>query len=76
MDLSYRSDRDSSYNHANDIAEQVGYLAHKVGENQLEVIGQDDEHYLITYDNTEQRMVNVERPPQRTKESPNILPMC
>jgi hypothetical protein len=80
MDLSYRSDRNSAYNHANDIAEQVGYLARKVGDNQLEVIGHDDdEHYLITYDNAERRMVNIERPPQRVKEKPvhpahNLMP--
>ena len=80
MDLSYRSDRDSAYNHANNIAEQVGYLAHKVGDNQLEVIGQDDgEHYLITYDNAERRMVNVEKPSKPTREKPkhpahNLMP--
>jgi len=80
IDLNYRSDRDAAYTHAKNIAEQVGYLAHKVGENQLEVIGQDDgEHYLITYDNAERRMVNVEKPAKPTREKPrhpahNLMP--
>ena len=61
MDLPYFDSRDRAWAQAADIAEQVGYAAIRRGENQLEVIGHDDgEHYLITYDNAERRMVNVE----------------
>ncbi len=62
MDLPYFDTRDRAWEHAHDIAQQVGYLARKRGHNQLEVIGHDDdEHFLITYDNAERRMVNIEK---------------
>ena len=60
MDLPYFDTRDRAWEQANDIAEQVGYLARKHGENQLEVIGNDEgEHFLITYDNQERRMADI-----------------
>jgi len=60
MDLPYFSTRDEAWDRANDIAEAVGYLARKRGENGLEVIGHDDgEHYLITYNNQDRRMENI-----------------
>ena len=60
MDLPYFDTRDSAWERANDIAEQVGYLARKRGENGLEVIGYDDgEHFLITYDSQERRIADI-----------------
>ena len=60
MDLPYFDTRDRAWEQANDIAEQVGYLARKQGENQLEVIGHDTgEHFLITYDNQERRIADI-----------------
>ena len=45
---------------ANDIAEQVGYLAAKRGESDIEVWGHDrDEHLLITYDPDTGWMANI-----------------
>lgn len=65
MDLPYFDTRDTAWAEANAIAEQVGYLVSTRGENQLVVVGHDDdEHFLVTYDNTERRMANVERLPE------------
>jgi len=79
MDLRLTGDdRDSAFQHANDIAEQCGYLALKQGENQLEVIGNDtDDHVIITYDNQQKRMTNIQRPTpekQQTAPAPELLP--
>jgi len=72
MDLPYFDTRDSAWDRANDIAQQVGYLARKRGENQLEVIGHDDdEHFIITYNTGERRMDNVEQ----VKHERNQLPI-
>lgn len=60
MDLPYSSDLTTAIERADYIAQEVGYLARRVGENQLEVIGRDkDEHLIITYDNQEKRMIDV-----------------
>lgn len=60
MDLPYFDTRDRAWEQANDIAEQVGYLARKRGADQLEVIGHDEgEHFLITYDNQERRIADI-----------------
>lgn len=60
MDLPYFDTRDGAWALANDIAEQVGYLARKRGTDQLEVIGHDaGEHFLITYDNQERRIADI-----------------
>jgi len=62
MDLPYFDTRDNAFHRANSIAEQVGYFANKIGDDQLEVIGHDtDEHFVITYDNLEHRMVNIQQ---------------
>jgi hypothetical protein len=62
MDLPLYSTRDEAFERANDIAEQVGYLARKQGEDGLEVAGHDThEHYLITYDPSQRKMVDVTR---------------
>jgi Protein of unknown function (DUF2958) len=78
MDLTLYSTRDEAFQAANDIAEACGYLAKPVGDNQLEVIGHErDEHLLITYDDTQKRMVNVMRPPREKREvapPPPLLP--
>ncbi|MEP7287457.1 MAG: DUF2958 domain-containing protein [Chloroflexota bacterium] len=60
MDLPYRDTRDSAYDRALYIAEQVGYAVHKVGETQLNLWG-DDGQLLVTYDNAARHMVDVER---------------
>lgn len=60
MDLSYRDTRDNAYQHALALAEQVGGLVQKVGENRLDVWG-DEAHLLVTYDNQAGHIVNVER---------------
>jgi hypothetical protein len=59
MDLALRATRDEAYRQAFDIGEQCGYLAAPVGENQLELIGWED-HLLVTYDNDQRMMVDVE----------------
>ncbi len=61
MDLRLRDTRDAAYQHANNIAEQCGYLVAPVGDNQLEVIGtDDDEHFLLTYDNERGVIADIE----------------
>lgn len=79
MDLPYFDHRDSAWEAANRIAEQVGYLAHKHGDSQLDVAGHDDgEAYRVTYDDTERRMVNIERltttTEHPTQPALNLLP--
>lgn len=52
MDLLLEDTRDEAYSHASHIGEQCGHVVRPVGEDQLEVWGQDDdEYFLITYDN-------------------------
>lgn len=73
MDLAYKSGRDEAFEAANHIAEQLGYLARKVGEDGLEVWGHDDEeHYLITYSNDTGQMVNIA--PIESNEPPPVHP--
>ena len=60
MDLRLRDTRDNAYRYANSIAEQCGYLAAPVGDNQLELIGTDDDHFLVTYDSELEVMVDIE----------------
>ena len=60
MDLRLRDTRDNAYRYANLVAEQCGYLAAPVGDNQLELIGSDDDHFLVTYDNELGVMANIE----------------
>lgn len=73
LDLPFKDTRDRAFAQAYDIAEQVGYLARRVGDNGLEVWGNDaDEHFLITYDNDSRQIENVI--PLKTDESPPIHP--
>jgi len=60
MDLRFRDTRDNAYRYANHVAEQCGYLAAPVGDNQLELIGSDDDHFLVTYDHERGVMANIE----------------
>ena len=76
MDLPYFDTRDRAWEQANDIAEQVGYIAHKRGENGLEVIGHDEgEHFLITYDNLERRIADIALVSQERRETPRREPL-
>ena len=60
MDLPYFDTRESAWELANDIAEQVGYRARKRGESQLEVRGDEArEHFLITYDDQQRRIADI-----------------
>jgi hypothetical protein len=60
MDLPLHDTRDEAFERANHIAEQCGYLARRVGEDQLEVWGHDDdEHFMVSYDPQSGRMLDV-----------------
>ena len=60
MDLPYRDSRDRAYEQASHIAEQLGYMVQKVGDDGLEAWGHDDdEHFLITYDSEAGQMVDI-----------------
>ena len=60
MDLPYRDTRDRAFEQASNIAEQLGYRVRKVGDTGLEVWGHDDEeHFLITYDDETGQMADI-----------------
>src|SRR5579859_2504839 len=59
MDLSLYGTRDEAFAHASDIAEQVGYVVTSIGENQLDLWG-DEGRLRVTFDNQERRITNVE----------------
>ncbi len=60
MDLPYFSTRDDAWALVSSIAEQVGYAAIQHGADTIEVQGHDtDEHYLITFDNSERRILDI-----------------
>ncbi len=74
MDLPLYSSRDEAFTQSNDIAEQVGYFVTKQGENQLKIVGQDDdEHFLLTYDNLNRRIENVQRLREEPAPRPPLL---
>lgn len=77
MDLPLYSTRDQAFVQAADIAEQVGYRAHKVGDNHLELRGHDrEEHVLVTYDDDLRQMVNVEPVRmERPQQIPRPMPL-
>ena len=69
MDLALRDTRDTAFEYASDVAEQCGYLAQRVEEDKLEVWGHDEEeHYLITYDNERQCMVDIAQVKEEKKK--------
>ncbi len=73
MDLPLKDTRDRAFDQANDIAEQVGYVARRVGDNGLEVWGHDeDEHFLVTYDNPNRQILDVV--PIKTEEPRPVPP--
>jgi len=59
MDLRQKDSRDAAYDHASAIAEQVGYLVRKNGDDALEAFGGDEERVRIVYDSAEHRIANV-----------------
>lgn len=60
MDLPYGTDREGAFEQANSIAEEVGYLAQRVGENAIEIRSPyDGEHFKIVFDNEARHMVDV-----------------
>jgi hypothetical protein len=78
MDLSLRATRDEAFTHANDIAEQVGYQASKIGETDLELRGHNaEEHLLVSYDNHKRSMIDVKLvlPKAGEREYPPRLPL-
>jgi hypothetical protein len=58
MDLPLYQRRDEAFQTASEIANLLSYIVRKRGEHQIEMW--TDLHLLLTYDNTQQRMVNVE----------------
>lgn len=61
MDMSYQQTRDEAFETAMKVAEVLGYVVKKRGDNQLEVHGfADNEHFLLTYDNEKQHLEDVE----------------
>lgn len=61
MDVSLNDTRDHAYAYAVSIADMLGYRVNKVGTNQIDVHGDDDEHLRLTYDDTFPRLINVEQ---------------
>jgi hypothetical protein len=70
MDLPFSQTRDEAYSHAVNIAEQVGYVVHKVGENQLEIW--TEYHLLVTYDNDQRKMIDVKVLRSTPEERPRM----
>lgn len=61
MDLPLCANRDEAYIQARQIAPEEGAEVEKVGEDTLEIWGQEGgEHIRVTYDNQNRLMVNVE----------------
>src|SRR5260221_8036018 len=58
MDVPLQGTQATGFERAKDIADQVGYIVQKVGENQLELWGLDDEHLRLTY--ADGRIANIE----------------
>ena len=74
MDLPYRDNRDRAYEQASHIAEQLGYAVHKAGDDGLEVWGHDDEeHFLIKYDNEAGQMMDI-LPVKESDAEPPVHP--
>lgn len=74
MDLPFKDHRDRAFDHAARTAECCGYMVRKVGEDGLEVWGHDDEeHFLITYDNEAGQMLDI-TPLQEGETEPPVHP--
>ncbi len=73
MDLALHDTRDEAFEIANHAAEECGYFARKVGDSGIEVWGNDDdEHYLVTYDNDQKLMVDVAQNKAEKQENPPL----
>ncbi|WP_238626084.1 DUF2958 domain-containing protein [Aggregatilinea lenta] len=74
MDLPFRSTRDEAFRQANHVGEQCGYITRQIGENQLEVWGNDDdEHFLITYNNEASEIQDINKvKPEQSAPRPRI----
>src|SRR5258706_10810102 len=59
MDLSFRDTRGEALTYAQYVAEQCGYSVRSVGEQGIEVVGNDEEHVLITYDAQAGHIANI-----------------
>jgi len=74
MDLPLKGMRDEAYAQASYIGEQCGYVARKIGDNQLEVWGNDDdEHFLITYSSEAGEIQDITKiKPEQSAPRPRI----
>ena len=74
MDLPLKGTRDEAYAQACHVGEQCGYIARKIGENQLEVWGNDDdEHFLITYNSEAGEIQDIAKvKPEQSAQRPRI----
>ncbi|MCZ7554595.1 MAG: DUF2958 domain-containing protein [Anaerolineales bacterium] len=74
MDLPLKGTRDEAYAQASDVGEQCGYIARQIGENQLEVWGNDDdEHFLITYNSEAGEIQDITKiKPEESAPRPQI----
>lgn len=69
MDLPIFDTREEAWERANDIADQVAYLVFKRGEDSIQVVGHDeDEHFLIAYDDAARRIKDIRRLPWRSED--------
>lgn len=74
MDLPLKGNRDEAYSQACHVGEQCGYIARQIGENQLEVWGNDDdEHFLITYNSQAGEIQDIAKvKPEESAPRPRI----
>lgn len=74
MDLPLKGTRDEAYAQASYVGEQCGYIARQIGDNQLEVWGNDDdEHFLITYNSDAGEIQDIAKvKPEQSAPRPQI----
>ena len=74
MDLPLKGNRDEAYAQACHVGEQCGYVARQIGDNQLEVWGNDDdEHFLITYNSEAGEIQDIAKvKPEQSAQRPRI----
>ncbi|GAB5491996.1 MAG: hypothetical protein Phog2KO_22110 [Phototrophicaceae bacterium] len=77
MDLPHNQNREEAFETALKIADVLGYVVKKREDNQLELHGfADEEHFLLTYDNEQAHLDNVEPiafPKETAKHPAHIL---
>ncbi len=59
LDLPLKATHDEAFTRASDVAEQLGYLVRKAGEDTIEAVGSDDEQIRIIYDNITHHLSDV-----------------